>query len=540
MRAFYLLPVAAVWAGVKPAEAACTGSGSEWSCASGSTADDVQNAIQSSPDGTTITFKTGTYDLGTKWIQFATDHGTSLVCETAGGCTVTTDGTTFGIEGFSGDLDFLYRVSGFTFNSTSTNYIIWFDTVMAGSGTLSKIRIDHNTFNVPAESEVILFGDVSAVDANYYGVIDHNTVSSPGSAKLVHWVGGGQANPPASPQGTERNMFVEDNVVDNETMTNAGRGCTDSYGGAALVVRHNTFRNCLVTSHGSLHAGGPQNWELYGNTITMTDPSTQGQGVADCYRCFHHQGSGEFIAFNNTFTPLSGHNDGAMAMMYYRDEAGLAATENGTVCDGSNPTVFFDGKRDGNRQPNATYAGYPCWHQPGRDFQGTLMPMYVWGNTWGDDNTKVDLTLEDYGGNYAQHWVADRDYYNAAGGPQTSKTAPFDGTTGMGYGTLANRPTTCSVGKTDAADAGHGGVGYFATDDGPQGKLYMCSASNTWTLHYEPYVYPHPLAGGSLPADNSGGGCGCEAGNVPAFSWLPPALSAFVVALSRLRRRKPR
>ena len=36
---------------------------------------------------------------------------------------------------------------------------------------------------------------------------------------------------------------------------------------------------------------------------------------------------------------------------------------------------------------------------------------------------------------------------------------------GMGFGTLANRPTTCTTG-TEVADAGYGGVGYFATDQG--------------------------------------------------------------------------
>jgi hypothetical protein len=40
------------------------------------------------------------------------------------------------------------------------------------------------------------------------------------------------------------------------------------------------------------------------------------------------------------------------------------------------------------------------------------------------------------------------------------------------------------------------GVGYFATDQGPQGTLYRCSATDTWTVHYIPYAYPHPLVSG--------------------------------------------
>jgi len=76
---------------------------------------------------------------------------------------------------------------------------------------------------------------------------------------------------------------------------------------------------------------------------------------------------------------------------------------------------------------------------------------------------------------------------------QTSPTSPFNGTQGTGYGTLANRPTTCTP-----------RVGYWATDQGNwnqsgsggQGQLYVCTATNTWTLNYMPYTYPHPLIAG--------------------------------------------
>ena len=68
-------------------------------------------------------------------------------------------------------------------------------------------------------------------------------------------------------------------------------------------------------------------------------------------------------------------------------------------------------------------------------------------------------------------------------------------TAGLGHGTLANRPATCTP-----------QVGYWATDQGSwnqsgiggQGQLFVCTAPNTWTLYYTPYTYPHPLIAGGI------------------------------------------
>lgn len=87
--------------------------------------------------------------------------------------------------------------------------------------------------------------------------------------------------------------------------------------------------------------------------------------------------------------------------------------------------------------------------------------------------------------------IANRNYYamNASFAPSTSSAS--DMTTGTGYGPLADMPTSCTT-----------GVAYWATDQGNwnqsgngwgQGELYICTATNTWTLSYTPYVYPHPL-----------------------------------------------
>jgi len=505
------------------AHAGCSGSGTTWSCTAGSTTADISGAINGASNNATITLGAGTYTL-TGLSGFQESKGVTIICATpplangaatVNSCTLNTgNSVAFGIGGWSAIVHpNLYRISGFIFNTTGQTPIWWGTGCNpCAGGTFSQIRIDHNTFNLIPGGVAMLIDGMINTNNEFYGVMDHNTVTATGQAGIIQWIGGLHNpvdSPPPQQFGTGNNMFVEDNILNFPSVGNASAlGCTDAWGQeTGLVIRHNTSKDCLWTSHGVTHGGGPSNFEFYNNNITM-DAGAVGAGVADCYRCFHHQGSGKFIAFNNKLTAFSGKSGEAISVAHYRDV--LGSVDGGMPeCNGSQGFP-----PDGNRTPTATYQGYPCWNQPGRDVSAPggngYKPMYAWNNFWSDTLGEVPLVSPDFGGPapdyHSIHMVADREWFNAvSASAQSSSTSPFNGTTGMGFGTLANRPTTCTTSTETAFGNGAAGVGYFATDVGAQGTLYTCSATNTWTVYYTPFTYPHPLV---TSGGGSGGGSG--------------------------------
>ena len=170
-------------------------------------------------------------------------------------------------------------------------------------------------------------------------------------------------------------------------------------------------------------------------------------------------------------------------------------------------TVCMD--QAGGRGSGVLYSGLntnPNLGNPISAANQVLSPAYFWANPF------TGGTPGGYVGSNTGRVIRNREWYqeNLNQAAQSNSTTPFDGTTtiGMGYGTLSNRPTTCTK-----------GVGYWATDQGnwntdsttipgtpgsTQGALYLCGASG-WpsTPSYMPYTYPHPLTtGGGGTAGN--------------------------------------
>lgn len=529
---FFLLPTTA--------SAQCSGSGTTWSCAAGSTPTQVQSAINSATNGATITFAAGSYTWGGGTvIGLSNTKGVTLICASIGACTINASGgTVVGLGQYAtGTNTNLYRISGFVWDYSGVNFMVWFAySGDCGTGSspcvMTQVRFDNNTINASNSSGgmvVLAFADDASV-LYTFGVMDHNTLNAPASVQLFLSIAGTNNSPAASALGTGNNFFLENNALNITNMTNAGLSCVDGWGSSRTVVRYNTSNDCLWAQHGVTHDGGPDNFEFYNNSIGV-DTNAQSQGFASGYRLVHHQGSNEMIAFNNTFTyyaPAGPRTTDALALLHYRDYANGPSIEGAYwPCDGTQTTPL----PDGNRSPGTTYYGYPCWRQPGRDpATGNYVPIYSWNNKWSDNSSIVAFNLEDQGGptppsctayngsngstancDYKNnHMQANRENYDAVSATaNTSTTSPFNGSTGMGFGVLANRPSSGVASSENTFGAGLGGTGYFATDVGAQGTLYVWTGS--WTTFYTPYTYPHPLVGGG--------------GGTPGFSISPPSFN---------------
>jgi hypothetical protein len=183
------------------------------------------------------------------------------------------------------------------------------------------------------------------------------------------------------------------------------------------------------------------------------------------------------VVHSNTFTGTS-YND-IIIVANFRDTNPYA---DWGQCNG---TSSYD-------ENQVSESGYACIDQIGRG-KGDLMnqfspplpvawpnqalePQYQWDNPYnGTPYQKIPGTV---------HIVADRDFYE--------DTASFDGTVGMGVGVIVSRPSTCTPDVAYwATDEGN----WWAVNPGPDGRLYKCTATDTWTLFYTPFTYPHPLQG---------------------------------------------
>jgi hypothetical protein len=468
-------------------------------------------------NGDTITLPSGTFTwaTGVTITKVITLQGAGTSATGGGDQTVIIDNYASGqpLLNFQAGSTGVVRMTGITFQSGSGSIKDGGTIAIGGPG---NVRVDHCHFVATSANnyKIVLFG------SGVFGVMDHCILDLTGTNALYFYngrqngagdyVGNYEWTLPTN-FGSSDFFFIEDNIINGDVGSGPySTRALDSTSASRVVVRFNTLsQSGLAEDHATGHAGndrGTRAKEVYGNLVTSSlqeDPNFMPVDGS----------SGTMLVWGNSWDNVfktlykfnvTRKNNDTYPQIPTPNGWGYAGTEfNGT---GSN----WDG---GTALRTDTLKGYPCLDQPGRGpgdlltgdhpnkinvTTGTiywphqaLEPMYFWNNFgdlvhgWGD----LVVTNQTNG-----RAVQDRDFY-------IPPTGGFNGTSGTGWGTLANRPTTCTP-----------GVAYFATDqgswntstsnpygvqqNGADGVLYKCTAPNTWTLYYTPYIYPHPLNGG--------------------------------------------
>lgn len=219
------------------------------------------------------------------------------------------------------------------------------------------------------------------------------------------------------------------------------------------------------------------------------------------------------LAGNGSYVDITGASDsnfnrvGVVGTRVSKTQFTYPVANTGSTSDSGTKQATLDGNTDNT--------GYPCMDQMGRG-TGNLLAGYGPGATALSPLTPINQALVPVvmvhnllnasvsnGGpnNGADVMLANRDYFN-----QDASCTGASCTAGIGRGT--SLPTGCTptatlegpyYWKTNSGSWNTSTTETYSDTPGEDGVLYKCSATNTWSVYYTPYTYPHPLIPASTP-----------------------------------------
>jgi hypothetical protein len=410
---------------------------------------DVNAAISAASAGDTVMVPAGsaTWDsslLITKGIYLiGAGIGNTIITNNSGGGVGWNDLYWIQYDPANYDLNTPFRLSGFTWDLNNSSRWLFLGPSPSKTAPFTiqnQIRVDHNRIINPAAGSAQFIWN----SCHFYGVVDNNEmiggtyfIKNDAQVSGSSWWSNAPQNIFVS--GSNNYMYYEDNLFEIDVESESNPIGEAQYSGR-YVFRYNTITGhhsySLFEMHGHQTSGDMDSCfgaEVYGNQITTT-----GSG----YTLFKTRGGRSFIHHNN-ITGSGTHNcyayTGLVTCADYTPELQII-----------NNNYWF------NSRLNLTGSILSDSINPGLDCAGlTNIP------------------------------TAGRDVI-------TNSTTP-----GVTAGPLASLPETCVEHQ-----------GYWATDQSTtdltgmvgknpatpiSGTLYKCTATNTWTLYYTPYTYPHPL-----------------------------------------------
>ena len=360
---------------------------------------DVQSKVNGASSGDTVTVPSGSFT----WAGAVTVTGKALTISGAGIDTTTITAGSAGAFSVACTAANFVEITGFTFapNANAGDGLIEMSGPTAGGNDEVGFRFDHCKIHLTQVSRGIATYGI-------FGLIDHCSfvASVGGSIQSVSLWGSLDGNDGgftpwtrALTLGTNHAVYIEDNTFDY-TSNDQSEDAIDAYGGARVVVRHNTFLSCTQGFHGtdSGDRRSAHSFEIYSNTYTNNS--------ANQLRYLTVRG-GTGVIYSNTYGG-TGASWYGITLQYYRATVALDRSGwqqcTGTVWQLGSTSLSAQGSRtcstnggvgfnNTDKETLGTWGGsyttgfdgtgtqgYPGRDQPGFTTGQVLSPIYIWSN----------------------------------------------------------------------------------------------------------------------------------------------------------------